>query len=94
MSSAKTREVKAALLRKGFAGESKRDHLYYFFLNEGTKTRIYTKISHGETDIGDPLQSQMSKQMKLTRSQFKDFVSCTLSGDQYLRLLLDLGVTL
>jgi hypothetical protein len=52
VSSAKTREVKAALVRKGFAEESKRDHLYYFFLNEGKKTRIYTKISHGETDIG------------------------------------------
>ena len=74
MSSAKTREVKAALVRKGFAEDSKRDH--------------------GETEIGDPLQSEMSKQMKLTRSQFRDFVSCNLSSDQYLRLLLDLGVTL
>lgn len=35
-----------------------------------------TKISHGETEIGDGLIMAMSRQLKLSKSQFQDLVNC------------------
>jgi hypothetical protein len=87
----KSREVSAALRRKGFREQSERDHKYYFFYHDGKKSRINTKISHGESEIDDYLCSAMSQQMRLTRAQFRKLVECPLTAKQYLTLLIEAG---
>lgn len=82
----KTRDIKAALLKKGFI-ESGGDHHYFVLYCDGKKTAIRTKISRSEDDIGDPLVLLMSKQMKLSKKQFETYVECSLSLEQYLTLL-------
>ena len=67
------RNVVSALCKKGFREDLKRDHRYYRLFYGGKKTLIYTKISHGDTDL-DP-------------SQFREFITCPLSGEQYLQIL-------
>jgi len=92
----KAREVKAALLKKGFKPEQSkpgqkkknRDHEYFFFYLQDKKTNIFTKISHGETEIHDQNCSHMARQIRLNNSQFKDFVDCPLDGPGYLRILV------
>jgi hypothetical protein len=84
----KVRAVSQALKSKGFAQDDRRDHVYYFFFHNGKKTQIYTKISHGQSEITDPLCSAMARQIKLTSSQFRDFVDCPLSLDNYLEVLV------
>lgn len=85
----KVRDVRKALLSKGFR-EEKRHHWYYFFHHEGKKSSIYTKISHGETDISNSLCSAMARQMRLQgRSQFDEFVDCSLSEETYAALLIE-----
>jgi hypothetical protein len=82
----KAREVKQALTTKGFR-EERPDHWYYVLQVDGKKSSIYTKISHNETEISTPLCSLMARQIKLTNSQFEEFVSCDLNAENYLKLL-------
>jgi hypothetical protein len=87
----KARDVSAALCAKGFQEDRKRDHRYYFFYHDGRKSSIQTKISHNAADIDDFLCSAMSRQIRLTRPQFKDFVECPLRAEAYLKLLIEAG---
>jgi hypothetical protein len=82
----KARDIKRALTAKGFQ-EERRDHWYYVLHVEGKRSSIYTKISHNETDISTPLCSLMARQIKLTNSQFEEFVSSGLKAENYLKLL-------
>jgi predicted RNA binding protein YcfA (HicA-like mRNA interferase family) len=87
----KARDVEAALKSKGFQDSKKkgRDHTYYFFHYNGKKTNIFTKISHGESEIHDKNCSSMAKQIKLDNTQFKNFVNCPLTEQDYLKILVD-----
>jgi hypothetical protein len=84
------REVRRALLKKGFREsiKKKRDHDYFFFFYNGKKTSVRTKISHGEREIGDPNCSAMAKQMRLSNPQFNEFVDCSLELKHYLYILI------
>jgi hypothetical protein len=85
----KTRHVAVSLCAKGFREDHKRDHRYYFFYHQGKKSSIQTKISHNADEIDDYLCSAMSRQMRLTRDQFKKFVECPLKAEAYLKLMID-----
>lgn len=60
------RQVKKALLRKGFC-ESNSNHLFYIFYYKGKKTSIHTKISHSANALSDHLIHAMRHQMKLEK---------------------------
>jgi len=91
MSTFKTREVSAALQRKGF--ELRDSHHSMFHLRvDGKDVGIHTKISHGERDIDDTLAGLMRKQMKLsTRKEFALFVECPMTFNEYLGILRSAG---
>ncbi|MGA2336999.1 MAG: hypothetical protein ABSG08_16655 [Terriglobales bacterium] len=86
----RAQDVKYSLEVKGFreSTEGTRDHHYYFFYRNGKKTNILTKISHGEREITDDNCSNMAHQMKLSTSQFHEFVACPLTLEEYLKLLI------
>jgi len=87
----KARDVEAALLKKGFQKLDKHnpDHNYFLFFHKGLKTSILTKISHGERELRDTLCSIVAKQIRLTNSQFRDFVNCSLEHAHYVKILTD-----
>jgi hypothetical protein len=86
----KARDVRGALVRKGFTETGGgRDHIFYFLYYNQKKTNVWTKISHNETDIRAPLLSGMAKQLKITNREFGDFIECSLDGDGYIRLLIE-----
>lgn len=87
----KTREIEGALLRKGFQAIEK-DHTYYYLYYKGKLTNVSTKISHGESEIRDPLIAIMSKQLKLSKNEFQTYVACTLGLEKYYALLIERGV--
>ena len=78
------------LKSKGFidAPNKSDDHKYLEFYYDD-KLVLYTKISHGEKDLGDFLIKQMSYQCKLSKSEFMDLANCPLSEDEYLKILED-----
>lgn len=80
------RDVKSALARKGFR-RKENDHTFFHLFVDGRKTVVYTKISHGEKQIGDKLLSLMARQMRLSRREFVDLIDCALSESGYIVLL-------
>lgn len=85
------RRVTAALLKKGFRARQN-DHTFYHLTIDGKDAGVFTKISHGERQIGDPLAKHMQKQMKLsTMNEFRNFVDCPMSYEEYLANLKKAG---
>ncbi|MGL6227429.1 MAG: hypothetical protein ACRC10_12490 [Thermoguttaceae bacterium] len=89
------REIDAALRKKGFRRDSSGDHLYYFFTDStGLELPINTKMSHGMlgSTIDVKTLALMSRQLHLTKSQFLDFIDCTLSESGFRDILNQLGL--
>ena len=91
MATLKTRKIINSLTAKGFMPQNG-DHKYLLFFVNGKKTRIKTKVSHGEDEIGDFLISQMQQQTHLKKKQdFLDLVNCPLSQRDYENILRSQG---
>ena len=85
------RKVAASLQRKGFSPRQN-DHTFFQLIIDGKDAGIFTKISHGEREIRTPLAKKMQHQMKLpSSSDFRDFVDCPMSADDYLQILRRAG---
>lgn len=91
MTTCKTKDVSAKLRKKGFVRNDDADHCQYFLYADGVKTKIRTKMSHGEREIGDALIQKMSKQLKLDKREFLDLVECRLDGETYLQMMRERG---
>jgi hypothetical protein len=87
----KVRDIKSALLKKGFQEESESHHVYFWFYYEGKRSAIKTYVSHGATDIGAPLIGMMGKQTKLNKEGFLRLVDCTMDEDSYKNILIEKG---
>jgi hypothetical protein len=85
-------DIEAGLKKKGFVEED-RDHRFYALVVEGHYTGIMTKTSKGtgHKTLGDNLVGLMARQLKLTKKQFVDLVTCPLSLDDYVALLKQTG---
>jgi hypothetical protein len=90
MSARKSRQIKQSLTNKGFK-ETNNDHHYFHLYNNGEKTNIVTKISHGQKECGDDRLSQMARQLRLNRKDFDSLIDCTLGEEAYKRMLKDNG---
>ena len=87
MGTHKTRDIRSALLGKGFRESETHHEMYWFYAGE-RKTSVRTRISHGCNEYGDSLLSQMATQLKLRRRDLDDLIACPLSGEEYLERLL------
>jgi hypothetical protein len=81
------------LKSKGFEDAPNRsdDHKYLEFYQNDVLI-LYTKISHGEKDLGDFLIKQMSFQCKLSKTEFMDLVNCPLSQKEFTNILQEKGL--
>lgn len=81
------------LKSKGFTDSLNKsgDHKYIEFFYEG-KLLLYTKISHGASDLGDYLIKQMAEQCKLDKKDFMDLANCPLSMEEYIQRLVAKGL--
>lgn len=86
----KVRAIISGLKKKGFC-QSNRDHKFFVFYYNEKKTSIFTKVSHGISEIGDDLIKKMSCQVKLDKKKFKDLINCPLSFSDYLVELREQG---
>lgn len=93
MTSLPRAEVEASLCRKGFEESRDGDHRYFKLMCDGKYTGIQTKTSHGTKykDLGAPLVAAMARQIKLGKSEFLDFVQCSLSQKRYFEILRKKG---
>ncbi len=73
------------LLSKGFT-ECNKHHKYLEFIYDN-RLICSTKISHGSSDIGPALITQMAHQCCLSKSEFVDFAKCSISHQRYIEIL-------
>lgn len=87
MASLNSDKVHKNLKKKGFI-QSPGDHNFFEYYSGG-KLIVTTRTSHNKQDIGDSLISAMSKQCKVKKDFFKEFISCTKSQSDYDKELKD-----
>lgn len=88
------RVVEAALQEKGFRREEGDHHYFFYWTQEGLKSSVRTKTSHGSgKDLGDTLLALMAKQTKLAKMEFLNLVDCPMSREEYEKRLDALGLT-
>lgn len=90
MATMRTDQIKSSLVKKGFQAEDG-DHKFYTLYCDGKKTQIFTKVSHGKKEIGEPLITQMAHQTKLSKQDFSDLIHCPLKKERYIQMMKDLG---
>jgi hypothetical protein len=89
--------ISSSLQKKGFIIEEDRDHKCFFYHStNGKRTNIRTKVSHGTKYkvIGDNLLALMSKQCKLSKTDFLDLIDCPLTRELYETKLKMQGIEL
>jgi len=67
------------------------NHVFFRLYVGGKKTRIGTKISHGEKEIHDGLLGQMARDTKLVKQEFLDLVDCPMTIEEYVTLMRQRG---
>jgi hypothetical protein len=85
------RDVMAGLTKKGFS-KKENDHTFFHLWVDGKKTRVYTKVSHGEKEIPDNLLGAMARQLNLNKKQFLELVDCPFTLDAYVTTLRTAGI--
>ena len=87
MSTHKTKTIKASLLRKGFHQKNS-DHEYFWLYVGEKKTSVRTRISFGVNEYDDGLLGCVARQLKIRRGELDDLISCPLTKEKYLELLI------
>ena len=88
----KQSKVEKGLEAKGFRHDDGDHHFFHYFSTAGKKTRVFTKTSHGASEIDDSLLGRMAKQCKLKRAEFDRLIDCPLSRDAYESMLIAQGI--
>lgn len=87
MSTYRTREIKQALLSKGFR-QKNTDHEVYRLYIDDKKTSVHTSLSFGSKEYGDNLLGLVARQVRLKKGELEELIECPLSSQEYIRLLV------
>lgn len=85
----KSSKAKQSLQKKGFTKDDKHHH-YFEFWHDG-KVIATTYTSHNNEDIDDHLIKAMSRQCLMDKPFFVEFIKCTKSKEDYVKLLISKG---
>jgi hypothetical protein len=87
-------KVEKALRSKGFRTDDTHHRCFIYWTQDGKKTMIRTKTSHGSAPkaLGDPLLGKMAGQCVLNKPEFLELVDCPMDRAAYESILSDKGV--
>ena len=85
-----TRDIRAALKRKGFE-EDLNHHHYFWLLVDGKRTLIRTRYSHGAQECDCWIQQRMAEQLHLKPKEFEDLINCPLGHATLVEILIKRG---
>jgi hypothetical protein len=87
----RTRDIAAALLKKGFEERSSHHRLFYLRI-DGKISGVHMFLSHGVKEYNADLLAKMRAQLSLSGKELDDLIRCPLSGEDYAGLLVERGV--
>ena len=90
MKSFKGAEIARSLKRKGFE-PGNGDHIFLYLKVDGKRTKIRTKVSHGRKEYTGYLWGCLKEQLKLDNAHLSELIVCTLSHDEYIKILKEAG---
>lgn len=90
MSALKAAAVESALSSKGFVVQHGK-HRVFRLVVDGQPSGIATHTSHNQQEIHDVLVGLMASQVKLPKPDFRRWVECSMSGDEYLKRMVTDG---
>ena len=90
MGAIKTKDIKSALLKKGFRSDN-RDHEYLWLFVGERRTRIRTWLSYGRSEYGEDLLAKVKQQLGVTKKQLHDLVDCPMNHEAYVAHLVATG---
>jgi hypothetical protein len=66
-----------------------------FHLNaDGKRTSVRTRLSHGERRVDDWIQSQIARELHLSKRELWRFVKCEIGEQENLDMMIDAGCVL
>lgn len=79
------RDVRGCFSRKGFEKHEGGRHEKYYHTDDGGRSDVLTVLSRqsGGTTVSLQLQGSIARQLKLSIAQFQEFVSCSISKEEY-----------
>jgi len=83
----KIKDIISSMTKKGFKLDVDGKHKRLIYMYNGKITSIITHYSHSSDEIEDFLIKKMADQIKISKKQFLKFIECTLSSDDYLKLV-------
>jgi hypothetical protein len=89
MSCHKTKNIEAALSKKGFRENNGTRHKLYRYYNGEEKTEIATFISYGMKEYCDHLLAAMRRQLCLSDDEFTEFVKCPMTKEKLHEIYLE-----
>ncbi len=66
-------------------------HNYGWLIVNGKKI-LRVHYSHGKGEISEKVVNKIRGQLKLSQKDFKDLISCPMSREDYLRVLIEKGI--
>ena len=63
----------------------------YWLVVDGKYCAIRTRLSHGEKEANESFQHLIAKQLKLSPSEFRALVQCSLGANDYAALVTERG---
>lgn len=85
----KATKTKKSLQKKGFIKDDSHHHYFEFWYDGKVIATTYT--SHNSEDIDDYLIKAMSRQCLMDKPFFVEFIKCTKSKEDYIKLLKSKG---
>lgn len=83
MGTRQTRDIRRALLSKGFQQSLSHHEMYWLYAGD-KRTSIRTRISLGAREYDDGLLGLVARQLKLNRRSLDSLIECPMSGQAYL----------
>lgn len=88
-------KIRKALKGKGyFEVTKKKDHDFFYLILNGVKHPVFTKLSRGSSykNYSDDLVRDVYKQIRLSKTEFLEYVECSLRFEDYVKLLLERNI--
>ena len=87
------RVIGSSLRKKGFTRQSDRDHIFFFYVDDGLSSALFTKLSHGSPadEVGVGLLKRMAAQCRLELNEFLRLVDCPMAKADYRKKLVEGG---
>ena len=84
-------EFNRALVYKGFDRSEGKHHTMFHLMAYRKRTSVRTRLSHGERRVDDWLQSQIARELHLSKRELWRFVKCEIGEQEYLGMMIEGG---